>query len=61
MSIKRGLVGNPVVFPLGGLVVNILSRFSWHNGAYENNHFLEQRKRLMTITALTSTCNKTKR
>ncbi len=58
---KRGLVGSLVVVPLGGLIVNLLSRFSWHDGAYQNDHFLEQRKRIMTIVAPTSTCNKTRR
>jgi hypothetical protein len=40
-----------------GLAVSLVSRFWGHDGAYESNHFLEQRRRMMTIT--TSTCNKT--
>jgi hypothetical protein len=29
------LVGNSIVVPLGGLVVNLFSKFGRHNGAYE--------------------------
>jgi hypothetical protein len=57
--VKRGLVGSPIVVPLGGLVVNILSRFGRHNGAYESNHFVEERRRIVTTTTLTSIGNKT--
>ncbi len=37
----------------------ILFRFSWHDETYENNHFLEQRKKIMTTTSLASTSNNT--
>jgi len=59
ISVKRVLVGSPVAIPLGRLVIrNLLSRFSGHGGAYENNHFLEQRRRIVMTTIPTSTSNK---
>jgi hypothetical protein len=45
--------------PFGGLVINLLSKFSWHDGTYEGNHFLEQKRRITTIIAPTSMGNKT--
>jgi len=42
-----------------GLVVSLVFKFWGHDGAYENNHFLEQTKRMMTITTLTIIGNKT--
>jgi hypothetical protein len=40
-----------VLIPLEGLVVSLVFRFWGHNGAYERNHFLEQRRRVtMTWT-----------
>jgi hypothetical protein len=58
ISVKRVLVGSPVAIPLGRLVINFLSRFSGHGGAYESNHFLEQRRRIVMTTVPTSTSNK---
>jgi hypothetical protein len=52
-------VGSLITTTLRGLVVNLLSRFSWHGGTYESNHFLEQRRRIVTIATTTSTNNKT--
>jgi hypothetical protein len=57
--VKKGLVGSPIVVPLGGLVVNLLSKFGGHNEAYQSNHFLEERRRIVMTTALTSIGNKT--
>lgn len=45
--VKRGLVGGWVAISLKGLVVNRLPRFLGFGGAYENNHFLKQRKRIV--------------
>jgi hypothetical protein len=42
-----------------GLVVCLVFRFWGHVGAYESNHFLEQTRRMMTITTLTSINKKT--
>jgi hypothetical protein len=56
---KKGLDGSLVTIPLGGLVVDILQRFSWHDETYESNHFLEQRKRRMTTSSPSSTSNNT--
>jgi len=57
--VKRGLVGSSNVFPLGGLVIYLFSRFGRHNGAYESNYFLEQRRRIVMTMILISTNNKT--
>jgi hypothetical protein len=42
-----------------GLVVSLVLKFWGHDGPYESNHFLKQRRRMMMITTLTSTGNKT--
>ncbi len=57
ISVKRVLVGSPVAIPLGRIVINLLSRFSGHSGAYESNHFLEQRRRIVMTTISTTTSN----
>ncbi len=59
ISVRRGLFGSPIAIPLGRLIINLLSRFSRHNGAYESNHFLEQRKRIVMTIVPASTSNKT--
>jgi len=41
------------------LVISLIFRFWGHDQANESNHFLEQRRRMMMITTLASTCNKT--
>jgi hypothetical protein len=56
ISIRKGRVVSLVVVSLG-LVVSLFSKFWGHGEAYESNHFLEQRRRMMTIT-LASTSNK---
>jgi len=52
-------VSSPVIVPLGGSIINLLFRFSWHGGTYEGSHFLEQRRRIVTIVAPTPMGNKT--
>jgi hypothetical protein len=52
-------VGSLITTPLRGLVVNILSRFSWHGGTHESNHFWEQRMKIVMTVAPTSTSKKT--
>lgn len=59
ISLKGGLVGNSFLIPLGALIINLLSRFWGHNEAYDSNHFLEQRMRIVTTVASTSIDNKT--
>ncbi len=51
-------MGSLITTPLRGLLVNLFFRFSWHGGTYESNHFLEQRRRIVTTIAPTSTSNK---
>ncbi len=48
-----------VLIPLEGLVVSLVFRFWGHNGAYERNHFLEQRRRVTMTSTLVSIGNKT--
>jgi hypothetical protein len=55
--IRSRLVVSLVVVPIG-LVVSLVSRFWGHGGTYESNHFLGQRRMMMTTT-LASTCNQT--
>jgi len=55
--VKRGLVVSLIVVPLK-YDVNLISGFWGHDKSYESNHFLEQRRMMMTTTP-TSTCNKT--
>jgi hypothetical protein len=50
-------VGSLITTPLRGLLINLFSRFSWHGGTYESNRFLEQRRRIVTTIAPTSTSN----
>jgi hypothetical protein len=52
-------VSSPITTSLGELAINLLSRFSWHVGRNEGHHFLEQRRRIMTIVTPISTGNKT--
>ncbi len=52
-------MSSPVIVPLGGSIINLLFRFSWHGGTYEGSHFLEQRRRIVTIVAPTPMGNKT--
>ncbi len=47
----RGLVTSLIAIPLGGLVVSLIYTFWGHNGAYESNQFLEQRRRMVMITS----------
>jgi hypothetical protein len=47
-----------VIVPLG-LVVSLAFRFCGHSKLYESNHFLEQKRKMMTKTTPTSTSNKT--
>ncbi len=57
ISIRKGRVVSLVVVPLG-LVVNLDSKFCGHSKTYESNHFLEQRRRMMTTMSQASTSNK---
>jgi hypothetical protein len=41
------------------LVINLRSRFSWHGGTYESNHFLKQWRRIVITKTPTSIGNKT--
>jgi hypothetical protein len=54
ISIKGVLVGSPAPIPLGRLVINLLSRFSGYFGANESNHFLEQRRRIVSDDNITN-------
>ncbi len=56
--VNKELVVSLAIVPLGRLVVNITFRFWGHNEAYESNHFLEQKRKMMTKTTPTSTTNK---
>jgi len=51
ISILKSLVGSLIIVPLGGLVISLLYRFSLHSGTYDNNHFLEQRRRIVATIA----------
>jgi hypothetical protein len=44
-----------LVVVLIGLVVSLISKFWGHDGTYESNHFLGQRRKMMMITTLAST------
>jgi hypothetical protein len=48
-----------LVIVLLGLLVSLAFRFWGHNEAYESNHFVEQKRKMMTKTTPTSTSNKT--
>jgi hypothetical protein len=48
-----------ILVPLRGLAVSLVFRFWGHKGAYESNHFLEQRRRMMMTLTLVSIGNKT--
>jgi hypothetical protein len=43
------------------MVIILIFRFLGHDGAYESNHFLEQKKRMMMTTTVTSTNNKSEK
>ncbi len=53
--IRSEIVVSLVMVPIG-LVVSLVFKFWGHDATYENNHFLGQRRRMMMITTLASTC-----
>jgi len=61
-ALKKGGVLGPMFNSISirkGLVVSLISIFWGHDGAYESDHILEQKKRMMMITTLASICNNT--
>ncbi len=59
ISIYKGFVGSLITILLMALVINLLSRFSWHGATYESNHFLKQWRRIVMTKTPTSIGNKT--
>jgi len=61
-ALKKGGSQDPcsiLISTRRGLIVSLIFIFWGHDGAYESDHILEQKKRMMMTTTLASICNKT--